>query len=82
MTYRVGGAALFYSGWELLDEEEKVEARVIICDETLTTCKKGAVESQKVIEQRLEEMGMQEDEVMIRHVVWEAARCGTRAGIF
>ena len=64
MTYRLGGGALWYSCWELLEDAEKIEARGTMTREALASRKKGALESEKVVKKRLEKMGMGEDDVM------------------
>ena len=54
MTYRLGGGGLWYSCWELLDEDEKAEARGTMRREALDADSLGKSEQAK----RALEMGL------------------------
>jgi hypothetical protein len=58
MTYRLTGEWLFYSCWELLDQDEKVEARATMREEALTMKEKGADVSKTEVTERAAKMGL------------------------
>ena len=64
MTYRLGDGPMWYSVWELLEDEEKIETRRTMTRVGSGSHKKGSLETEKVVKKRLDKMGMDEDKVM------------------